>query len=1300
MRAINWLNLLIFVLIYLATTLSSNAQTPRLVLPIGHTEYIKTLKISPDEKRVVTVGIDKKTILWDIETGFRLTDLDNNNRPIDDVIFNDVNTRILAIQKYEVEKSIPLWNAVNGNLIARLSHTDQIYAQEFSPDGSVIITAGMDSFVKIWDTKTGKIIDSIANGDIIFKAKFSPDGKKIITGGGGSVKVYDYQTRKLLFELIGHKGIIGDISFSPDNSKILTGSYDHSANVWDAQNGKLLYNLSLNDQVVKAYFNVNGTAIITEENGFSNKSLKLWNALTGKLIRALVDMKEEPRFAIFSHDGSLVATGSEQTDVKVWDTKNGNLLYTLKEHYGGARTAKFTNNDSILIVATSTPAVKIWNMKTGQLIESLKMPTYGSVDIALNKSNTKLITPSGNIAIVWDLEKRTKLVELKGEGIGAVEKISFTNDKKLMVTDNRTGNFTRLWDISNGDMLGGSMYAQNNIERIIYSDSYQKAMVKYKDYKTIEIWDTQKGNLLSTLNKNNSSYQSRWTFSTDETKLITSSSSTELITIWDVFTGNIIRTITNQSKISTNHLLVTPDSKKIISIDNESNATIWDIETGAELNKIANVNEKFFTRLWFIGDKNWLLTSSNKESKIWDIDNGKLLFELKGLNKTIYQHFLSPDQKRLITLSYDDASVRIWDIDGGKLIAELKGKKTVGTIQISPDWKYIVTPSFFERSLRLWDCANGQLITEFNPHEINPNGIVFSKDSKFMFSYGGDKTIRKWEMPSGKLIQSYDGLKLIKTLAYNDEKNEVLASSFTGEIKLWDAETGKVIQSFIGHTGSINVAMFGLKDNTIISASDDQTIKIWNKTTGKVKNTFFPVGQADFLNQVDLGYYKSSPDASKLLHYVTKDLKPITFDQLDLKYNRPDKVLRGMGSTDTALVSAYYKAYLKRIKKLGIDTSAFTNDFNLPTVDFVNRQQIVFDQKENQVTLHIKGNDSTLLLDRFNIWVNENPILGTKGINLRARKTKNIDTTITIKLSDGNNKIETSIINVNGNESYRTPLYVNYKPEKPSAQKFYFIGIGINDFEQKQNNLTWSVKDIRDLAAAFKLKYGTDAIINVLLDHDVTLQNVIALKEKLKDCSVNDKVIIAYSGHGLLSKNFDYFLSTYNVDFEKPEKNGLPYDIFENLIADIPARKKLMLIDACHSGEVDKDELLKINNASQNLEVTQTQGGKGVKVINTDPKKAGMKTSLELMQQLFANVGRSTGSTIISAAAGTQFALEKNDLQNGVFSYSILEYMKANPHATVTDLKKYVNKRVVELTAGLQVPTTRNETNTTNWEVW
>ncbi len=88
------------------------------------------------------------------------------------------------------------------------------------------------------------------------------------------------------------------------------------------------------------------------------------------------------------------------------------------------------------------------------------------------------------------------------------------------------------------------------------------------------------------------------------------------------------------------------------------------------------------------------------------------------------------------------------------------------------------------------------------------------------------------------------------------------------------------------------------------------------------------------------------------------------------------------------------------------------------------------------------------------------------------------------------------------------------------------------------------------------------------------------------------------------------------------------------------------------------------------------------------------------MQSLFVNVGKSTGATVISGAAGNQFALEAGDLKNGVFTYAILEAINKYHTMKISELKKTVGERVEQLTQGLQKPTSRNETIVADWNLW
>ncbi|WP_447642577.1 MULTISPECIES: caspase family protein [Chitinophagaceae] len=478
-------------------------------------------------------------------------------------------------------------------------------------------------------------------------------------------------------------------------------------------------------------------------------------------------------------------------------------------------------------------------------------------------------------------------------------------------------------------------------------------------------------------------------------------------------------------------------------------------------------------------------------------------------------------------------------------------------------------------------------------------------------------------------------------------------------------------------------------------AEEGGNVQVFDKETLSYKCTLMDMDDEEWLLMIPGGHYMCSRHSTNEMGYSIWP-KYYSFNQLDIKYNRPDLVLREMANGDTSLtglIEAYHKAYQKRIKRSGVDTASFNKDNNVPVADFVNRNGIDYTQNNDSIVLGIHAVDSLHAITKFNVWVNDVPVYGSSGLETTPKNR--FDTSVSIALSRGDNLIETSATNTGGVESYRIPLYVTHK-DTTCRERLYFIGIGASRFADTRYNLHWSAKDIRDMATAFRQKYGEDCVVDTLFDDAVNLDRVKTLKQHLLKTTVNDKVVVAYSGHGLLNEKFDYYLSSYNTDFSRLENGGIPYELFENLLDAIPARKKLMLIDACNSGEVDKDDIVQYDSVQRTLD----KNIKGILPPSGRQKRLGMQNSFELMKQLFADVGNGTGATVISAASGTQFALEKNNLQNGVFTYSVLEYLKGHPKATVGELMRYVNNRVLELTKGKQQPTTRSENSQNDWDVW
>ena len=1063
---------------------------------------------------------------------------------------------------------------------------------------------------------------------------------------------------------IGHTKYVKCAQFSLDGKKIVTASGDNTIKIWDSFKGVLLANLTGHSSFVNSVqFSPDGKKIVSSS---SDNTVKIWSEHTGVLLADLKGHKGGVNSAQFSPDGKKIVSSSSDKTAIVWNATNGKLLVELKGHHNGVNSAQFSPDGAKVITSSDDKTARIWNVTTGLTITILKGNTAVVQSAEFSPDGKKIITVSDDTtARIWNAQNGILLAELKKHD-SYIYSAQFSPDGNRIVTASQDGT-AKIWDAATAtiiaDLPANALALNSPYSEVVSS----KLSVQYA------------------------------AFSPDGMKIVTVAGD-NTVNVWDGMNGNWLLNLVGHER-AVLHAVFSMDGKRIATSSEDYTSKIWEVNTGRMVADLKGHSTSISNAIYSRKGNKILTTSWDNAAKVWNVEYGTLLLDLKGHDAAITSGEFSPDSKKIVTTSLDKTG-KIWDAVSGTLLAHLKGHiDGVYTGHFNLDGTKLLTSSSDNAAI-IWDVATGMKILEM-VHWSPLTSAEFSPDEKYIFATSIDG-LMIWDAVTGKEVDlkinwespfvtyTPDRKKIIMSpnrkyiLTISEGKNMINKTAGKGE-KLFEITVPNIM---------LSPTQFSPDSKKILTVSSDNTSQVWDARSGKLNYTFFSVDQTDYFAQIPSGFYQSTTGASKLLHYVTRDLKVISFEQLDVKYNRPDKVLEAIGNTDTALIKSYRKAWEKRIKKLGIDTTAFRDGYSVPEADFTNRDAIEYEQKSGTLKLIIKANDSTYKLDRFNVWVNETPLFGQRGISIRKRNKNDFDTTITVKLSQGENRIETSITNVNGTESYRMPLTVSYSPVIKQKESIRFIGIGIDQFADSKYNLQYSAKDIRDLSKKLKEKYKDDIVIDTLFNENVTTSNVKALKLNLLQTTENDKVIVAYSGHGMLSKEYDYYLSTYSVNFDKPEQNGLPYDELENLLDSIPARKKLMLIDACHSGEVDKEDLITLNTSSDSLI-------KGLKpVAYKQEGHLGLKNSFELMQSLFVNVGKSTGATIISAAAGTQFALERNDLKNGVFTYSILEAMKTNATMKISELKTIVGKRVEELTKSLQKPTSRNETIAVDWNVW
>jgi len=796
-----------------------------------------------------------------------------------------------------------------------------------------------------------------------------------------------------------------------------------------------------------------------------------------------------------------------------------------------------------------------------------------------------------------------------------------------------------------------------------------------------------------------------------------------------------------------------------------ANQSIYDLETQRKVTDLYKV-ESSWRACMFLPDSRIPVSSGIGTVRIWDfpdvknievagiinfvssVDGRFIICERYNEEKEV-KEYLSVDLKRKKVLNISAAtkeSGRILDVSAdGSLYAFIEQSAIPGTY----DMNYVVkvvnrvtnkvehsikntTKSFFtaDNNYMIIDSIGSYSLKydlttkksyKFPTEGVSPGTSVadVSIDHQYLMgsetdvSVKDDKNnwlatskVKAWDSESGKVVFECEvkGYGISGIEVSKDHRYIAFGSAFENTVFVYNFQSGEEVFALKGHTGQILKTAFSDDGDRLISSSFDGSRRVWNLEKGHEMVSLISTGPEDYAIVTPQQYYYSTRGAQKLIHFV-KGLEIFPFAQFDLKYNRPDIIIQNMEASNQDMIKPFNLAYKKRLKRLGFTEEMLSGEFHVPVVSITNEDLIPITSTANTVSLNIKAVDEKYKLDRLIVRVNEVPLNGKMGIDLKDKNTGNVEDIVNVELSSGKNRISVSVLNEKGVESLATNITVDYSSES-STPNLYLFTIGASKYQQSQFDLSYAAKDAQDIQQLFSTaKTPFNKIISRELTNDqVTLEAVQELKKELSNSTVNDVVCLFFAGHGILDVNLNYFLASYDIDFNDPGSKGIPYEALEDLMDDIPARRKLIMIDACHSGEIDKDEVALIEGEGGD---TSEEDISFRSVTSTSLKRVGLNNSFELMKELFTDIRKSSGTVIISSAGGMEYAMEGGDWNNGVFTYCFIngiKNMKADLNKDglimLSEMNLYVRDEVFDLTSGRQQPTNRAEVAESDWRLW
>lgn len=163
---------------------------------------------------------------------------------------------------------------------------------------------------------------------------------------------------------------------------------------------------------------------------------------------------------------------------------------------------------------------------------------------------------------------------------------------------------------------------------------------------------------------------------------------------------------------------------------------VWDVSTWNL--RFRHSEPVGFPNLAFSRDGRWLaLSRFAPETKIFDARTGELLRELKGHTDQARCAAFTPDNKRIITGSYD-GMVRIWDAATGMLEATLEGHKgRIYHVDVSPDGDLLASAGVDARAVPLWDLSSRQRVHTWDGFRFSVHQLAFSADGHRLAIAGG-----------------------------------------------------------------------------------------------------------------------------------------------------------------------------------------------------------------------------------------------------------------------------------------------------------------------------------------------------------------------------------------------------------------------------------------------------------------------------------------------------------------------------------------------------------------------------------
>lgn len=459
----------------------------------------------------------------------------------------------------------------------------------------------------------------------------------------------------------------------------------------------------------------------------------------------------------------------------------------------------------------------------------------------------------------------------------------------------------------------------------------------------------------------------------------------------------------------------------------------------------------------------------------------------------------------------------------------------------------------------------------------------------------------------------------------------------------------------------VNVVSFSPDGKYVLTGSEDNTTKLWSTATGQELATLIAIDSTDWVVTSPSGLFDASPGAMKLMHYVV-GLDVIELDQLKERYYEPGLLAKVMG---------FDKGELRNV-------SAFTEVALHPEIN----ASIEKDRLNITLTERSGGQG------KLSLFINGKEV--QEDINPKRLKSLNLGLNAFAKYyrTDTTNTLALRVYNAEGwlkSQAFELDYMPAYATSagKPAGTaktipRMFALVVGTSNYAGERLDLRFADLDAEAMAKAFRQTgsalFGSDRtqvhLLSTTGSGEASSKTNIqkAFSDIAAQAQPQDVLVVFFSGHGLAygpAEKEQFYYLTKDIgseDLSDPvvrDNYTISSNEFTQWLTAIPARKQVMILDACNAGKV-VESLATI--AQKNLDPSQIR-------------------ALDRMKDR-------TGMFILTGSAADKVSYEASQYGQGLLTYSLLQGMSGlalteGKRVDVMTLFQYSRDKVPELAKGI-----------------